>query len=232
MAKFKRSQRNNLKRRSVRARKQRRTRRTQLRNKTSVPVGLGFPKRMVMTHKYADSLALTSTLGAIGKHLFSCNGMFDPNASGGGHQPLYYDQMAALYNHYTIIGSRIKLTVTPQNSTEDTYYIGCWLDDDTTTTNITSLTDIAERTSGKLRLISSNSNNVYRFSNNWSAKKTFGGSILGNDNLQGTIGANPAENTYFGIGIQTASANTAVCEVLIEITYIAVWEELKDVAAS
>lgn len=223
---------------SVRGRKmgtvkyRKRTNRKQLVNRTSVPVGLGFPKRMVMTHKYCDSLTLTSTLGAIGKHLFNCNGMWDPNSTGGGHQPLFFDQMTPLYNHYTVIGSRMKIRVTPKATNEEAFYIGTWLDDDTVTSNITTFQDIAERSSGKVVLVPANSNNVYRFGNSWSAKKTFGGSILGNDNLQGSISANPAESTYFGLGIQTASTATVDAEVLVEITYIAVWDELKDVLAS
>lgn len=223
---------------SVRGRKmgtvryRKRANRKQLYNKTSISMGLGFPKRMVMTHKYCDNVQLVSTSGALNKYLFSCNGMFDPNSTGTGHQPLYYDQMAALYNHYTVIGSHIKIRVTPTASAEETLYVGTWLDDDTVTSNITSFNDISERTTGKLLLIPPNSNSVYTMSNKWSAKKTFGGSVLGNDNLQGTLTANPTEQTFYGIGIQTASSATTGLEILFEITYIAVWDELKDVAAS
>jgi len=201
-------------------------------NKTSVSLGLGFPKRMVMTHKYAELIDIVSTAGVLGKHLFNCNGMFDPNSTGVGHQPLYYDQMAALYNHYTVIGSKIKLTVTPTATADELTYVGTWLDDDTTSTVIATVMDMAERSSGKIRQIAPNMNNSLVFYNNWSAKKTFGGSVLANDNLQGTISANPTENSFFAIGVGSGSAANTSVQVFVEITYTAVWEELKDISGS
>jgi len=209
-----------------------RYRRKQLRNKTSIPMGLGFPKRMVMTHKYAETLNLTSPAGVIGKHLFSCNGMFDPNITGVGHQPMYFDQVSSLYNHYTVIASKMKITVSSSAANDEIMYVGTWIDDDTTTTNITDVGSLAERTSGRIRQMSPGSNKPLVFSNKWSAKKTFGGSILGNDNLQGTVAGNPTEQSYFGIGVVAGNADTVVAQLLFEITYIAVWSELKDVAQS
>lgn len=36
-------------------------------------------------------------------HLFRANGIFDPDVTGTGHQPLYRDQVADLYTNYTVI---------------------------------------------------------------------------------------------------------------------------------
>jgi len=209
-----------------------RTRKRNLRNKTSVPVGLGFPKRMVMTHRYTEQVPVTSTLGVIGKYQFSCNGMFDPNITGTGHQPMYFDQMSALYNHYTVIGSKLKITVSPSVTNEDGFYTGCYLDDDTTTSNITDITAVSEATSGKIRMFSPNAQVPHVYNRKWSAKKTFGGSVLGNDNLQGTPAGNPSEQTYYTFAIQSFGADTTFATLLVEYTFIAVWEELKQVAQS
>jgi len=204
-------------------------------NKTTVSAGLGFPKRMVMTHKYVELINLTSTSGVIQKYLYSANGMYDPNITGTGHQPTYFDQMSALYNHYTVIGSKIKVRVTPVATNEDVSYVGMYLDDDTTTTNIIDTSTLGEATKGTVRQIPPNSNNSYYFSGKWSAKKTFGGSILGNDNLQGNIAANPTEQSYWVLASQAGGGLAAVdtsVQCYIEISYIAVWEELKQVAQS
>lgn len=209
----------------------RRMRRKVVRNRTSVPIGLGFPKRMVMTHKYSEFFELTSTLGVINKKLISCNGMYQPDQVGG-HQPLYFDQMTALYDHYTVIGSKIKITVTPKAANEDACFVGCYLDDDTTTTNISGISVLNEQTSGKIRLIPPNSNNCVYFTRKWGAKKTFGGSVLGNDNLQGNVSGNPAEQTWYALAVQSASAVDSTVIVNIEVSYIAVWDELRDMAAS
>jgi len=218
--------------RRVFKRKQRVGGRKQLVNRTSVPVGLGFPKRMVMTHRYTEQIPVTSTLGVIGKYQFSCNGMYDPNITGTGHQPMYFDQMSALYNHYTVIGSQIKITVSPSTTNEDGFYTGCYLDDDTSTTTVTDITAVSEATSGKIRMHSPNAQVPYIYTRKWSAKKTFGGSILGNDNLQGTPGGNPAEQTYYTFAMQSFGADTTFATLLVEYTFIAVWEELKQVTQS
>ena len=60
---------------------------------------------------YADyyeytSLTLTSTYKT-----FRGNGAYDPDVAIGGHQPLAYDQLAALYSKYYVHGSRIEISV-------------------------------------------------------------------------------------------------------------------------
>ena len=35
------------------------------------------------------------------------NSLFDPDQTGTGHQPYYFDQFAALYNRYTVLGSKL-----------------------------------------------------------------------------------------------------------------------------
>jgi len=199
---------------------------------TTVPMGMGFPKKIVMTHKYVEQVALTSTLGVIGKYQFSCNGLYDPNITGTGHQPYYFDEVTNLYNHYTVIGARAKFTVTPSVTNEDGFYFGCYIDDDNTTTNIGDITAVAEQTIGKIHQFSPNANETKTFYINWSAKKTFGGSVLGNDALQGSISGNPSEQSFFTLANQGFGANTTFCTVLVEITYTAVWEEIKNVAQS
>lgn len=204
-----------------------------LRNKTTVKAGLGFPKRILMTHRYCESVALTSTAGVINKYQFSCNGMYDPNITSTGHQPYYFDEMTNLYNHYTVIGSKIKVTVTPASANTTGTYVGIYKDDDATTTNISDITVLAEQSQKAIRAFNVGATDPVFLVSKWSAKKTFGGSILGNDNLQGSVSANPAEQTNYTLAVQgfSAGANNSVT-FLVEITYIAVWDELKTPAQS
>jgi len=204
----------------------------QMVNKTSVPIGLGFPKRMVITHKYTEVLAMGASSGAFTKYQFSCNGMYDPNISGTGHQPMYFDQMAALYNHYTVIGSKINIKFTPSIANQEGMYVGCYLDDDTTTTNVTDISAVSEQTTGKITVIPPSSTDTRHFTRKWSAKKTFGGSVLGNDLLQGNAAGNPSEQTYYTFAIQGFGANSVYATAFIEYTFIAVWDELRNVSQS
>lgn len=213
--------------------KKKRQQRKQLKNRTTVPVGLGFPKKIVMTHKYVDTGVLSSTAGVINKYQWSANSLFDPNTTGGGHQPMYFDQMAALYNHYTVIGAKFKVTCTPYASNSAGGFVGAYIDDDTTTTNITGISSLVEQSTSRRRVISPASNNTFTFNLKWSAKKTFGGSILANDNLQGSITTDPLEQSFFTLAVQGFGVAPDVSiQYLVEVQYIAVWDELKQVAQS
>jgi len=211
----------------------RKMRRRQVRNRTTVPIGLGFPKKMVITHKYSDQLAInTGVAGAYSFYTWSCNSIFDPNHSGVGHQPLYFDQMASVYNHYTVIGSKITLRVSKSDS--NVYVpilVGHFINDDPTVSS-TSIANLIEQSSSKHRMITG-----YRpttvIQNKWSAKKTFGGSVLSNDNLQGTVTTSPTEQSYYTVYFDS-SANTTQTQVTLDvlIEYITVWDEIKDVTGS
>lgn len=203
-----------------------------VRQKVSVNLGLGLPRRLVITHKFVESGAVTSTLGVFNSLLYSCNGMFNPRPSGSS-QPFYFDQLAALYDHYTVIGSRIKVTALPGTVDQDLGALVVMLNDDTTASALTSVADAAGQTQATpIRYISGASSQPTILNLSWSAKKLFGGSILGNDNLQGTASANPSEATYFQIFYQTLKNTTTSVYVAVEIEYIAVWDELKEIGAS
>lgn len=199
--------------------------------RTIVSTGMGFPKKMLMTHKYREIVDVTSTLGVINSHLWRCNGMFDPSFTGTGHQPMYFDQMAVLYDHYVVIGSKIRLSVTPKQAVADSSFICGFVNDDSTITS-TSLEAISEATQGKRIIQLPAGNNTVSFINmRWSAKKFFGGSILSNPELQGTAISDPLEQSTFAFVAQS-SGGTITYKVVAEIEYIAVWKELKELASS
>jgi hypothetical protein len=70
---------------------------------------MGLPPTRRVTLRYAEIFRITSTAGALGKFLFSANGLYDPNITGAGHQPYGFDQWMALYKTATVIKSRIDI---------------------------------------------------------------------------------------------------------------------------
>lgn len=60
---------------------------------------------------YGTSFALSSGAGSPGGYVFSANGIFDPDITGTGGQPMGFDQMMLFYNHYTVVRSRISVVV-------------------------------------------------------------------------------------------------------------------------
>lgn len=182
-------------------------------------------------HKYVETIDLTDTGGAQ-NYQYSCNGMYDPNITGVGHQPMYFDQCTALYNHYTVIGSKIKWTVIPAGTTvQEPYRIITWINDDSTTTG--NVNALAENKFAKVRLCTGGVNpSKITLTQKWSAKKFFG-NVMANDQLKGDSSTNPAEQSYFQVTFRSMDGvSTVQIWLQVEIEYIAIWRELREIAGS
>ena len=66
----------------------------------------GVPNSINVRLRYSDVITLTSTAGSLSKHVFRSNSLFDPDFTGVGHQPMYYDQLGALYSITLYSGQR------------------------------------------------------------------------------------------------------------------------------
>lgn len=199
------------------------------RNLTSVNLGVGFPKRVVITLKYAGYRDLTSTSGLHNTYRYSCNGLYDPDITGAGHQPLYFDTLMAIYNHYTVIGSKIVVKAVPKSATQGPGAFAVFVNDSATST-MQQVGNVFEQSSGTdTKLIAPGQSGPLYVVKTWSAKQTFGGSILGNDDLQGGVSSNPVEQSYYDIVFQdlTTSPTTATIQLFVELQYTVVFDELK-----
>lgn len=200
--------------------------------RTMVRTGLGFPRKMTMTLRYVDHFIITSTTGIMQTQRFSANGLFDPDITRTGHQPMYFDQVMSLYNHYHVIGSVIEVEATPDDSNEEPVFITVMIDDDTSIVP-TDVSGVAEESLGKkIKMLNNGTGNVYKLRRTFSAKKTYGGSILGNTDLRGGASSNPLEQSYYDVCVQSGGSATTIVWCTFRITYTAVFTELKDVGQS
>lgn len=198
---------------------------------TQLGRSIGFPLKLKFKHRYHEVIGLTSASGALSHAYFSVNSLYDPNSSGTGHQPMYFDQVAALYNHYTVIGSKITVKVTPQSDgAVFPYKVVTFINDDTTVS--TGSFGVQEIKGAKTKIISGHNANVLTFTNKWSAKRNWG-NVLANESLGAASNANPSEQQFYFISLQTLDGtnNTSVW-LDINIEYITIWRELKEISES
>lgn len=199
-------------------------------NKTSVPMGLGFPKRMTMCHKYHETVNLSSTMGALSTYNFSANGMFDPNLTATGLQPYYFDQCAALYDHYCVIGSKITFTVLNLGLGFPGIF-GCYVNDDTAVTP--NIDGLVTNSNGFHKYINYGQTNVVTAKLGWSGKKIFGKAFnLGSATMKGDALSNPVETSVFTLYMKPLDLSTQTLLFDVNIEYIAIWDELRDVPNS
>ncbi|QBX89277.1 capsid protein [Apis mellifera virus-8] len=195
-------------------------------------MGTGLPAKVMVRHKYVETFTLTAT-GIPSGYTFRANSMFDPNFTGTGHQPLYFDQYANLYNHYTVIGSKITFTFAAADNVYPPFQVAALLDDDGATATL--LADaIAEQTQGSkiVMMPADSATSVRKITLKFSAKKQFGGSVVNNANLRGNATTNPAEQMYYIFSITPRNGDNAEVRCTAHIEYIAIWTELKDVVQS
>lgn len=66
-------------------------------------------------------------------HIFSANGVFDPDITGVGHQPRGFDELMALYDHAVVIGAKITVDWVASASETRATRVGIALRDSNTT---------------------------------------------------------------------------------------------------
>jgi hypothetical protein len=88
------------------------------RKKSGVPrslaLGPTYPNGLLAKHKYSDSVMLEGNyvqndVQTNAMYSFRTSSLYDPDRTGGGHQPLFYDEMCAIYNQYRVLGAKAKV---------------------------------------------------------------------------------------------------------------------------
>lgn len=201
------------------------------RNYVKTPTG--FPQRMRFTHKYVEAIDSAASAGSLRQYLFSCNGMYKPNITGTGHQPAYFDKMYAIYNHYTILRSKITVKVCVHTSTEtaDNMVIGI-CQSGTASPGFTNAPNMCEQPKSVYTLIDGDPGTSLlplTLSLGYDAWKTFGSRVLSDSEQRGTSGTNPTEQNYFVLFFQDSNlSGNAQIDFLVTLEYEAIWTELKE----
>lgn len=187
-----------------------------------------FPNKNLFRLRYCETVSLNAGVGAIAYHLFSANGIYDPNISGTGHQPYGYDTIAGIYNHYEVIGSKITVMFQSEGTTPilGGGIVGIGLKDDTTVE--TNWETVREAKNAITRYI--NYDKMAMVKNWFSKRKIF------QRNTSDTIalfGANPTDQAYYQVFVTSSNVgNPDAVNCMVTIDYIVRTYELKDLGQS
>lgn len=175
---------------------------------------------------YCDIRNLTSVSGAGARWLYRANSVFDPDYTGTGDQPSGFDQYAALYRHYAVIGSKCTVIATADSDFKAASFqtdpvVSLRLDEFTTVPG--SLEDELMQPGCKFRVCARGSSadrdtalvQKYDAAKYWGVK-----SIMDRSNSQAQVSANPNDSMYYHVAMnshnQTSSTDVGV---LIRIMY-------------
>lgn len=165
-------------------------------------------------------------VGAASAYVFSANGLYDPNITGTGHQPMGFDQLMLFYEHYTV--TKVKATVNFQNTdVDDNVFVGLLLAPDATIeTNASKLVENGLLVQKHL-LPYSNYGSACSLSISADISKINGKKdVKTEDDFRGDVSANPVEQTYlhvFAYAPFTVNTVAVAFEVILE--YEAIFTE-------
>lgn len=184
--------------------------------------------------KYCESITLNAAAGVTGTYVFAANGLFDPNITGAGHQPVGFDQYMQLYELYTVTASMIKVTFINTDSTNPIWVMLFNRDLDSTNAdprvyieNGATVWDVCGRSGSGTEIKTLKlAMDMRQFSNNKD--------IMSEDNYAGTDSINPQETQYYYVSVVAAdlASDPTATIVLVEITYEVYFRQPKQAALS
>lgn len=199
--------------------------------------GLGIPDRFRTTLRYCYKGTINIVAGAAATYSFGLNCLYDPNLTGTGAQPMYFDQLMTLYNHYKVLGTKMNVRLL-HNQGGTTAQAACHgaliVNDDTTLSPTNIVTPIEWGQLNNVAIVNglSPADPYANLNLKWSARKYFKEKYQ-SDQLCGDVGSNPTEQSVGMIVVQPIDGgSTLSVSFMVIIDYIADFFEVKDVAAN
>lgn len=189
------------------------------RSYTSLTTLNPVPTRLITNLKYSDIMiqaALAAGPGVI-DYKFNLNSLFQPNITGGGHQPMGHDQLATLYENYRVFSTKFKIIVAPHIG-ESNVIVATALTN--SNTSYTVPTNAAESTFGKIKMATFYEPAVVVGSIDLA--KLNGRSTIAyqaDDETQGLMTASPAETLELHVVISNSSGSSQTVDLSIILEY-------------
>lgn len=186
----------------------------------------GFPPTLLTKLRYVDTYALISTAGAIAKQVMYLNSTFDPDNSGTGHQPLYRDTYAAIYDQYAVVSTSVKIQYQSLSATSG-MVIGAVVDDDNSSSSTPTV--LMEQNMGKHMLLPPFTGSISNRTINlqWDCKKHLGIDPYTSQTYKTAVGSNPSEVASLIIwSVPADGSSTATCQVQVTMEFTVLFTEL------
>lgn len=193
-----------------------------------------FPNRAIVKLKYCEGFNQNPSGVLRGRHLYSCNKLYDPNTTGIGHQPLGYDQYAQLYDMYWVKQAWIKVSwAAPNNegaSSHDSVVCALGMNSDNLADARSNAAFLEDQNT--TQLLFHNSQGTCSLTKFYDQRKLFPTSDKDSCFGRTDGGTSPAEGTYFEICTIPNGADPGDYQIRVEIIYLAEFFERKDLQES
>lgn len=177
--------------------------------------------------KYCDwGSTIDPAIASAGSYVFSCNGLFDPNITGAGHQPSGFDQYMALYQTYLVVGATIKVSF---QSNDGTNYQTCGISVCDTPTGSTDPRIYVEngRTTWSMLDLLGTGGGFAVLTHKVDIGEFAHQTIMNDDTFSGTSSGNPSDQVYFHLwtAANATTVNSSGVYFFVEITYDCIFRD-------
>lgn len=188
-----------------------------------------FPPQHRCTLIYREAIPYTS-VGYSQSYNFRGNGLFDPNATGTGDQPVGFDELATFYYKYFVVGARIIVTFV-NNSVVPVQMVVLATP---STSAVTTYDDGMLYPGRNSRIFDGSTRGGNSFGTIVATQRSL--SVMGrsyDDNFAADVTANPSSQWYFSILFQTADQATSLSgELQVQVLYDSIFFQRKFVGLS
>lgn len=186
--------------------------------------GIGFPERMRVKLHYDAEYGLTSALGVCVNQIMRGNGGYDPDVTGAGGQPMWWDTYQPIYETYRIFGSSCTITAIPASGVANSPFFADWtiIPSKSVTAFSGAVQDlVTEQPYAKTMTIGDKPKTMKHY---MGAAKLWGEPrkrILNDPAFEAlTLSANPANQFYWHIVMNASDRTTNITQVVrVRITY-------------
>ncbi len=201
-----------------------------------------FPPTMFTVMEYSTTVTLTQGTSAIPTlQQFSGNGIYDPDITGFGIQPRYYDTLlgasdtTAPYTRYRVHGSSIKVTsFNSLTAVSSQGYISI-IPSNSSVTTPSSLQEMKTRPYSKYRVIGMSAAEYPKTTKNYMKTKTLFSikDLRDNNDCSAAYNSNPPQQWYWQVNTCNVFPTATITNVIeVKIRYFVELYELADVADS
>lgn len=200
---------------------------------TNIVRSPGFADQCYVRLKYAEELKLGDGLSPVLYYSFRGNSLFDPNYTATGHQPLYFDQYAAIYERYRVMGAKITIDIINASGASAAYFVLNANTDFSITTNTATLLEQTKSTISKVIPIAQRI--PIRIKMYQSTRKVLGlnKTQIFDQDYGATVSTNPVQAWYFNwLGSSVDATSALNLFFMVRITYYAQFYDRRQMTQS
>lgn len=173
---------------------------------------IGLPDRFDCTLKYCETYTFSGSASPAAQ-VWALNSAFDPNLTGAGHQPSFYDTLQAVYSRYYVEAFKVEVQLSNHTSTVSVFGTLNYSDTNVSTSTVEALSEahysqpfvLANQGSGGSSL---------DVKLPWMATRQLMGTPFteADDNMYAAVSASPADLAF---GILKLSADDTVTTIVV-----------------